>query len=84
METLTLGELDVISQTKAELKRIKLELIKVEIQIYLLDVRTEEAEKINKKLVKDVEKWKKKYFILKHTLHKRRCCTLRKTYSFLF
>ena len=83
LETLTLGNLDVISEIKKELKRIKLELIKVEIQTYLLDKRTEEAERLNRKLVKDVEKWKKKYFILKHTLHKRRCCTLRKTYSFL-
>ena len=77
-DTLTLGELDVIREVKKELKRIKIELIKVEIQTYLLDKRTEEAERINSKLVKDVEKWKKKYFILKHTLHERRCCTLRK------
>ena len=60
LETLTLGELDVILEIKKELKRIKLELIKVEIQTYLLDKRTEEAERLNKKLVKDVEKWKKK------------------------
>ena len=60
VETLTLGELDAWgSEIKKELKRIKLELIQVEIQTYLLDKRTEEAEKINKKLVKDVEKWKK-------------------------
>ena len=69
-DTLTLGELDVIREVKKELKRIKIELIKVEIQTYLLDKRTEEAERINGKLVKDVEKWKKK-FILKHTLHER-------------
>ena len=59
-ETLTLGELDAIREVKKELKRIKIELIKVEIQIYILDKRTEEAERLNGKLVKDVEKWKKK------------------------
>ena len=53
------GEIDVISEMKADLKRIKIELIQVEIQTYLLDKRTREAEEINKKLVKDVEKWKK-------------------------
>ena len=83
LETLTLGELDVIREIKKELKRIKIELIKVEIQTYLLDKRTEEAERLNRKLVKDVEKWKKKYFILKHTLHERRCCTLRKNQTHL-
>ena len=62
LETLTLGELDVISEIKRELTRIKIELIKVEIQTYLLDKRTEEAERLNRKLVKDVEKWEKKFY----------------------
>ena len=82
-DTLTFGELDVIREVKKELKRIKIELIKVEIQTYLLDKRTVEAERLNGKLVKDVEKWKEKYFNLKHTLHERRCCTLRKKQTHL-
>ena len=61
-ETLTIAELDVIREVKKELKRIKIELIKVEIQTYILDKRTEEAERLNRKLVKDVEKWKKKCY----------------------
>ena len=64
-ETLTLGELDAIREVKKELKRIEIELIKVEIQTYILDKRTEEAERLNGKLVKDVEKWKKNIFYSK-------------------
>ena len=61
-ETLTIAELEIIREIKKELKRIKIELIKVEIQTYILDKKTEEAERLNRKLVKDVEKWKKKCY----------------------
>ena len=64
-ETLTLGELDVIREVKKELKRIKIELIKVEIQTYLLDKRTEEAEKIKQETCKRCRKVEKKKFYSK-------------------